>query len=530
MLVDVAGSTRVWTRIAAARRLSIALAAAIPLLGRLLLLPVQPIPVPSVHDEFSYLLAADTFAKGRLTNPTPPMWEHFEMFHVLMQPTYMSVYPPGQGFMLAVGKVLFGHEWWTVWLSIGLMCAALTWMLQAWLPPHWALLGGVLCGLQFGFEHYWMNAYWGGSIAATGGCLALGGFGRLRKRLRIRDSLALGAGLGMMACSRPFEGLVLSSVLAAAMALWLWPLRRNALFMREFSRKTVIPAGVLLIPVLLLMAVQVKAETGSPFRVPHEFYRRQVAFWPTFVFERPRTDATYRHEVVRKFFEEWEPNFEDGKDWGTLRGLIPGIKERFRMVGACYIPHAAYLPAALVSLIAVFFRKTRLLGTAVIAAFSASALVNWLVPHYFAPVLGAMMAIHIQFLRYVRAWKWRGRPLGRKLFAVILGIALSLIALRFAQRVGNNGPPWALARAQFLRQLQAAPGEHLVFVRYREKHVLTDEWVANGADIPGAKVIWARSMTTELDRQLQDYFRGRTFWTVDADANPPVLSPMGPGR
>ena len=102
-------------------------------MARLLALPFLHIPVPGIHDEFSYLLMGDTFAHGRLANPTHPMWISFETFHVNWQPAYASMYPPGQGVALAIGELL-GNPWFGVVLSVAAMCAAITWMLQAWLP------------------------------------------------------------------------------------------------------------------------------------------------------------------------------------------------------------------------------------------------------------------------------------------------------------------------------------------------------------------------------------------------------------
>lgn len=95
-------------------------------------------------------------------------FQFFDTFHELMHPVYVSKYFPAQGLFLAAGEKLLGNPAVGVWLSSALACAAVFWMLEAWVAGTWALLGALLMVVHIGVFSYWSQSYWGGMVAALG--------------------------------------------------------------------------------------------------------------------------------------------------------------------------------------------------------------------------------------------------------------------------------------------------------------------------------------------------------------------------
>jgi hypothetical protein len=508
------------------RGLAVFATVVIALAGRAVLLPILPIPAPAVHDEFSYLLLADTLASGRLSNPTHPMWEHFETFQVNQQPTYCSKYPPVQGAFLAIGQIAAGHPWFGVWLSAALMCGAICWMLQGWLPPGWALLGGLLAVIRLGLFSYWGNSYWGGAPAAIGGSLVLGALGRMQHKLRIRDAIWMAIGASILANSRPYEGLPIC--LGAAAVLLYRTSRAGAPAWRSFFLRAALPMAIVLSLTAVFMCVYFQRTTGHRFLNPYVVNSRRYSLVPVpgLILQALRPTPEYRYPLMRAFYSEVEAN--QLKDAKSVRGFAWLSRYKLKLTWFFF-----FGPALTIGLLmahrAIRDRRVRPLLWIAFLCGMMLALEPWFFPHYAAPVTAVLLVLTLQGARHLRVWKPGGRPVGLFLVRAIPLICLLMIAVRLIIRPGPEPPNlfrpplWCStdvgnhSREQLIARLDATGGRHLVFVRYKPGHNYHDEWVYNAADIDNAKVVFARELDPASDRALTEYFKDRQVWLVKPD-------------
>jgi hypothetical protein len=469
-------------------------------------------PQPGVHDEFSYLLAADTFAHGRLSNPPHPLWVHFESIHILQQPTYASKYPPAQGLILALGQVVTGHAIVGAWLGASLASAALCWMLQAWLRPRWAALGGFLAALH-PMMIVWSQSYWGGAIAVCGGALVLGAVRRLADRPRGQDAFWLGLGMAVLANSRPFEGLVLT-LLALPLLRPTW---------RTLQPRLLVPVTVVLALTAGAMGFYNWRVTGHFLRMPHVAHETAYAVAPPFVWQATRPTPDYRHKELRELHLDSElAAYEQQRSMAGLLAEI-GTKLATLFHGSVSLLLLQLALAALPWILRDPWMKRALL---ILGLFLLAILQEtWMHPHYAAPAAGLVMVVCLQALRHLRLWRWRGRPAGRFLVRAGLLMSVALLIPFCAQLSQAKGQGWAVERARLLEELKQQGGRHLVLVRYSAGHSPHAEWVYNEAGIDQAAVVWAQEMTPEQNRELLEYFKDRQCWLVQADAEPPRLLP-----
>jgi hypothetical protein len=328
-------------------------------------------------------------------------------------------------------------------------------------------------------------------------------------------------GLVVLANSRPFEGLVLSLPVLALLLAWLAGKRRPPLGVA--LGRVALPLGLVLLPAGAAMGYYNYRITGDPLRLPYQLHEARYAVAPLFLWQGLRPEPSYNYPVLRSFHAGWACEaYREHDSPAAFARLSAG---KVRVLWKFFL--GATLAVPLVALGWVvrdpWFRFAALAGGVLLAGM---LLLTGVIPHYAAPAAGLVYLLVVQGLRHLRAWRWRGRPVGRRLACgVVLNSALLCVAaVGYAAWTFVPGD-WAQERAALLRRLRETPGEHLVIVRYSPGHREDQEWVYNEADIDRARVVWARERGHGLDRALLEYFRGRSVWLLEADVAPPKLLP-----
>jgi hypothetical protein len=514
-------------RLATHKRLSVFLIGASLFVIRGACALVSGVPLPRYHDEFSYLLAADTFAHGRLTNPPHPMWMHFETYHVIWHPTYMSMYPPGEGLILALGQLL-GNPWIGQLLAASLMCAAICWMLQAWIPARWALLGGVLVVARLGILSYWTNGYWCACLPAFGGALVLGSLPRIQHHTRSRDSVIMAIGLFILANTRPYEGLLLAA--GVAIALFAWLFGKNKPAAPVSLARVLLPLVLTLTPLAAWTGYYYYRVTGSPFRMAYELNRDAYAMGRYFIWQTPWPEKTYNNPTMQAYYER---ELREAQENQTLAGFFrrARVKTYYFWLDLLVLP----LPFVLLALPCAARDRRMRVPWMILGIFVAGlAIETWFLPHYFAPATALLYLILMQCMRHLRWFRWRSRPVGLALVRAIAVVYVGTVALRILLAVAHIHPEkeWQrgdMDRDSIVQRLDNLPGQHVVLVRYAPDFDLDREWVYNSSDIDASKIVWARDLGEEQNKDLLLYYRGRQFWSVEGDHSPPKLEPY-PGQ
>jgi hypothetical protein len=423
--------------------------------------------------------------------------------------------------LLAVGMRM-GHPWIGVLLGIGLMCGCLCWMLQGWVSPRFALLGGILAALNFSGAYYWANSYWGGGIAAAGGALVIGSLPRLRAG-RVSGACALALGLVVLANSRPYEGAGIAALSILGFLAWTWRDRS-----RWLRAKVLLPAAAILALGGAWVLYYNVRTTGNPFMMPYGLNQDRFAHVPQLWIlpPLPAKPATYRDEPMRVHFEEEEVatyNVFRRNPAYALYSRVPEVFERMtRGAGQLFV----FLFAC--GLVAAGSRKVRTplwIGVAFLALLAVECNLQ---AHYVAPAIGAYVVVCLAGARVLYTTRVGARRIGPAVLTSLMGLA-AFLALINALRIVQESHEPKMTAVAFQRsaraKLQQEAGEHLVLVRYAPDHFWQDEVIYNTPDIASQKIIWAFDFGPEKDRPLLEHFRGRRVWLMQPDGPNPTIEP-----
>lgn len=472
-------------------------------------------PRPIVHDESSYVLQSEIFARFRWTAPSPPIPEFFEQPHVLVVPAVASKYPPGHALLLTIGSLL--HFSPLIPLLLSAVTAALLTTVLARITNAWVAfltwLIWITTPLVLRYQPGYFSEVTTTALILASWCCLL----EWRETRKRRWLLWLGAAVGWGAITRPVTMLAFAIPIAAVV---LWDAART-----RKSRPWIDVGFAVLVSgaILAILPLWSSRTTGNARLTPLALYSRE--YLP---FDKPgfSVDTTPPRRalspVVQSLYDDFRAHrerqqlgsihrtfgqriFYFARDLfrGTQVVLVPlfilglvGMSRELRLaLISCGLLFLFYLPYAHDAPWTLYYLEIAPVIAAVTACGTWRALV-WITE-------GVNIQLHIE----------RRPKLGSALVAIVLAI-FAFPTIAYWRREHQTMASTRSGFDQSVAQLPASKA--IIFLRYAQRpHHMS--LVDNHADLPNAPV-WVVHDMGERNKELISLALDRTAFLFDEGA------------
>jgi len=471
--------------------------------------------VPVIHDEASYLLQAETFAKGRWAMPRPPIPAFFEQIHVLVTPTYASKYWPGHGILLVPGIWLGAPG--LVPLLLNGAAAALLFVLVRKVANGWVAALTLVLWIPLHSTMLFRPSYFSENTSSALWLLGWLAVLQWRESGGERWLVVLAGCVGWMAITRPLTAVAFAIPIAVVV------LRDVA---RGRTWRSLVRPALLALAIVAVIPVWSANTTGSWRTTPYSAYTNQYLPFDRMGFGADQsppdhvlpTDMAHlaqsfktMHEgytprrLPRAFFDRWHVMFGDAYH-GLQKGLAP-----FVIVALIVLPAAGWFAVA-----------SSLLLTAAYLSYAHPP--AWSLYYLeITPLLPFLTAFGIWavWIRLI-AWRKAARritPPNPAAHAALAGLLLFLFLALPARVAILHMQREHIVRRQyqsdFTTDVSHLPGRRtLVFIRYGENHFYNRSLIANEADLPDART-WLVYDRGEENRALLQLAPDRTPYLYD---------------
>ena len=458
--------------------------------------------VGTIHDEASYLLQAQLFARGQWAAPAAPIPAFFEQFHVFVDPVIASKYPPGHSLLIAPG-IWFGLPGLVPMLLVA-ASGALVFALARRVSNAWVATLTFLLWLLGRTELRFHSSYL--SENTTGLCWLLGFWALLewRERREARWLALLTACVAWGGITRPLT-MVAYAIPTAIVVIWTM-IRHRAWHWRQLAPAAAV--GVAIIGILLVSNAKV---TGSWHSMPWNVWSREYMPWdaPGFGMDTtpPRRELPHVMAVFAEQFSGFHKDYTlaalPAETWARLSEITESTLGTWRRPDV----RTLLAPFALFGLILLGWgrpvREGRFALACAVALFVAYLTYahpagwtlyylesSWLLP--FAAALGLWTATTMiaQRAKMPTGELLRGAPRLSSLATTALVGALLWFAIPRVDGARHYADLSHFTLRGWRTFLSATVPDQraIVFVRYTPSHYVHESLIANDPDLASARL------------------------------------------